>query len=74
MVINLFELNKNKQAKYISCEDVAKGRELRSYGFVPRVNVEVVSRTKHCVVVRVLDGLFSINKVLAGKIKVEVKD
>ena len=73
MIVNLYDVKRNQTGKYIYCKDNNKGKELVAYGFFVGVEIDVVSRTKQGVVVRVLDGLFSLNKYLAEKIMVEVE-
>lgn len=72
MTKNLFDVKKTNRCKYIKCVDERQGKELVAYGFIRDVEIEVVSKTKYGIVVRVLDGVFSLNYKLAQNIIVEV--
>ena len=72
MQVELFDVKKNKSCKFVRCKDSQKQKELFSYGFIFGVEIEILSKAKHCVVVRVLDGVFSLNCKLAKEILVEV--
>lgn len=72
MTLNITKLNCGEKGRFKLCRDIKKTKELIAYGFINDVQVEVVSKTKHSVVVRVLDGLYTLNYKLAENIVVEV--
>ena len=74
MQLNLFEVKPSESCLYLRCRNKQKGKELIAYGFISGVSIDVVSKTKYSVVVRVLDGVFSLNSKLASEIVVEVNE
>ena len=73
MQLNLFEVKSGESCLYLRCKNIQKEKELTAYGFISGVNVDVISKTKYSIVIRVLDGVFSLNRKLASEILVEVK-
>ena len=74
MQLNLFEVKPSENCLYLRCRNIQKEKELIAYGFISGVSIDVVSKTKYSVVVRVLDGVFSLNSKLASEIIVEVNE
>ena len=71
MITSLFELDINSTGVYVGCEDKKLEKDLYSYGFIFGIKVRLVSKSRHGVVVEVLDGCYSINKNTAKIIKVK---
>lgn len=69
--MDLIGVVKHGSCKFVKCRDDDLSKVLRSYGFISGVQIKVVSKNKHGLVVEVLGTKYSINLNMAKIIEVE---
>ena len=72
--MKLIDVKECKNFEYISCADKFMEKQLKTYGFLKGVSLEVESYNKKNFVVKILGSKYTLNKRLAETIEVARRD